>query len=85
MKYSDSNNEDNENSNIKELVKKDDKLNNKYYYFNKSKNKYFKKTRYCQFKNCLKIGNFKNNNINYCKNHAKDSVNINNKTVSKKM
>ena len=83
-KYSDSNNENNENINIKELVKKDDKLNNKYYYFNKSKNKYFKKTRYCQFQDCLKIGNFKSNNINYCKKHSTNFININNKTISKK-
>ena len=85
-KYSDSITEDidNENSNIKELVKKDDQLSNKYYYFNKSKSKYFKKTRYCQFEDCLKIGNFKYNNLKYCKKHDENSININNKTVSKK-
>ena len=84
-KYSDSITEDidNENSNIKELVI-DDQPKNKYYYFNKSKNKYLKIYKYCQFEDCLKIGNFKYNNLRYCKKHAENSININNKTVSKK-
>ena len=80
-KYSDS--DDNENSNIKELVI-DDQPKNKYYYFNKSKNKYLKIYKYCQFEDCLKIGNFKYNNLRCCKKHAENSININNKTVSKK-
>ena len=62
----------------------DDQPSNKYYYFNKTKNKYFKKNRYCQFNDCLKIGNFKYNNLKYCKKHAENSININNKTISKK-
>ena len=50
-KYSDS--VDNEiETLIKELVI-DDKPSNKYYYFNKSKNKYLKKHKYCQFEDCL--------------------------------
>ena len=68
---------------IKELVI-DDQPSNKYYYFNKTKNKYIKKNRYCQFDDCLKIGNFKFNKLNYCKTHAENSININNKTISKK-
>ena len=41
-----------------------------------------KKTRYCQFNNCYKIGNFKNekDNKNYCKKYSNNNVvNINNK------
>ena len=81
-KYSDSV-DNNEIVIIKELVI-NDQPSNKYYYFNKSKNKYIKKTRYCQFDDCVKIGNYKENNINFCKKHAEKSVNINNKTISKK-
>ena len=54
----------------------------KYYYFNKSKNKYFKKLRYCSYNDCLKIANFKDNATNkkYCKTHSNnDVVNIDNK------
>ena len=60
----------------------DEEILNKYYYFNKSKNQYFKKTRYFQFDNCYKIGNFKdNNNKHYCKQHSNNNVvNINNKS-----
>ena len=69
---------------IKELVI-DDKPSNKYYCFNKTKNKYLKKYKYCQFEDCLKIGNFKfDNNLRYCKKHAEKSININNKKVSMK-
>ena len=81
-KYSDSV-DDKIETNIKELVI-DDQSKNKYYYFNKSKNKYLKIYKYCQFEDCLKIGNFKYNNLRYCKKHAENSININNKTVSKK-
>ena len=60
----------------------DEQILNKYYYFNKSQNQYFKKLRYCQFDNCHKIGNFKDtNNKNYCKPHSNNNVvNINNKS-----
>ena len=54
----------------------------KYYYFDKSKNEYFKKLRYYSFNDCLKIANFKDNATNkkYCKTHSNnDVVNINNK------
>ena len=70
---------------IKELVI-DDQPPNKYYFFSKSNNKYLKRYKYCQFDDCLKIGNFKYNNLRYCKKHAENSVNINinNKKVSKK-
>ena len=58
------------------------KFLNKYYYFNKSKNQYFKKIRYCQFNHCYKIGNFKDNNKNYCKEHSDNNrVNINDKST----
>ena len=80
-KYSD--NIENIETKIKELVI-DDQPSNKYYYFNKTKNKYLKKHKYCQFEDCLKIGNFKYNNLRYCKIHAENSININNKTISKK-
>ena len=56
----------------------------KYYYFNESKNQYFKKKRYCQFNKCYKIGNFQKGNIKYCKEHSNNGVNINDKsTVTK--
>ena len=82
-KYSDTVDDNEIETNIKKLVI-DDQPTNKYYYFNKSKNKYLKKTRYCKFEDCLKIGNFKYNNLKYCKKHAENSININNKTISKK-
>ena len=53
----------------------------KYYYFNKSKNDYFKKLRYCSYNDCLKIANFKDNSTNkkYCKSHSNNNViNVNN-------
>ena len=55
----------------------------KYHYFNKSKNKYFKKIKYCQFNHCFKIGNFKDyTNKNYCKEHSDNNrVNINDKST----
>ena len=63
-------------------------FNEKYYYFNKSKNNYFKKLRYCSFNDCLKIANFKDNltNKKYCKTHSNNDnvVNINNKANIKK-
>ena len=56
----------------------------KYYNFNKSKNQYFKKKRYCQFNHCYKIGNYKEFNQTFCKEHTNNGVNINDKsTVSK--
>ena len=63
-------------NNIKDLQK--------YYYFNKSKNQYFKKKRYCQFNHCYKIGNFKEYNQTFCKDHTNNGVNINNKTLVQK-
>ena len=82
-KYSDNIDED-----IETIIKKlviDDKQSSKYYHFNKTKNRYFKKTRYCQFEDCTKIGNYKIDNINYCKQHSiTNSVDINNKLISKK-
>ena len=53
----------------------------KYYYFNKSKNQYFKKKRYCQFNHCYKIGNFKEYNQTFCKDHTNNGVNINDKST----
>ena len=53
----------------------------KYYYFNKSKNQYFKKKRYCQFNHCYKIGNFKEFNQTFCKEHTNKGININDKTL----
>ena len=51
------------NKNKSKIIKpKNDKIfDEKYYYFNKSKNNYFKKLRYCSYNNCLKIANFKDN------------------------
>ena len=77
------------NKNTSKIIKqKNDKtFDNKYYYFNKSKNDYFKKLRYCSFDNCIKIANFKDNSTNkeYCKTHSNnDVVNINNKINSTK-
>ena len=86
IKYSDSKKIINESKNIKSdniNIKPvdDEEILNKYYYFNKSKNQYFKKTRYCQFNNCYKISNFKDNNKNYCTEHSNNNaVNINNKS-----
>ena len=54
---------------------------NKYYYFNKSKNQYFKKTRYYSYLDCYKIANFKKDNIKYCKEHSNNSININDKST----
>ena len=75
IKYSDSKkvinkskNIQSDNINIKPVD--DEEILNKYYYFNKSKNQYLKKTRYCQFNNCYKIGNFKNEKV--IKNIAKN-------------
>ena len=77
------------NKNKSKIIKpKNDKIfDEKYYYFNKSKNEYFKKLRYCSFGDCLKIANFKDNSTNkkYCKTHSNNNVvNINNKTNIKK-
>ena len=55
-----------------------------YYYFNESKNQYFKKKRYCQFNHCYKIGNFKEGNIKFCKEHTNNGVNINDKSLVQK-
>ena len=78
----------NQISNIKPKVTKkptnDEEILKRYYYFNKSKNKYFKKKRYCQFNHCLKVGNFMEGNIKFCNQHTNNGVNINDKsTVSK--
>ena len=78
-------NNKNESKIIKE--KNDEIFDKKYYYFNKSKNNYFKKLRYCSFNDCLKIANFKDNSTNkkYCKTHSNNNViNINNKSNIKK-
>ena len=57
----------------------------KYYYFNESKNQYFKKKRYCQFNHCYRIGNFKEGDFKYCKDHTKNNgVNINDKSLVQK-
>ena len=78
------------NKNTSKIIKpkNDEIFDEKYYYFNKSKNDYFKKLRYCSFNNCLKIANFKNDSTNkkYCKTHSNNDnvVNINNKTNIKK-
>ena len=53
----------------------------KYYYFNKSKNQYFKKKRYCQFNHCYKIGNFQEGDFKFCKDHTNNGVNINDKST----
>ena len=65
----------------------DETILKKYYYFNKTKNKYFKKIKYCNYNKCFKIGNCKNEKTgkNYCKEHSDNNkININNKTISKK-
>ena len=69
-----------DNINIKPVD--DEEILNKYHYFNKAKNNYFKKTRYCQFDNCYNIGNLKDlNNKNFCKKHSDNNVvNINDKS-----
>ena len=59
-------------------------IDNKYYYYNKSKNEYFKRLRYCSYNDCYKIANFIDNwnNKKYCKDHIDDDAdvfNINNK------
>ena len=56
----------------------------RYYYFNKSKNQYFKKKRFCQFNHCYKIGNFMEGDFKYCKDHSNDSININDKSFVSK-
>ena len=72
------------NKNKSKIIKqKNNKIfDEKYYYFNKSKNDYFKKLRYCSYKDCIKIASFKDNltNKKYCKTHSNDNVvNINSK------
>ena len=67
FKYSDTEGNIKELSKVKKSNINDKSVNDKYYYFNKSKNQYFKKTRYCQFENCIKIGNFRDSN-NFVKN-----------------
>ena len=62
--------EPNVDSNYIKTNKKDNKPDDdetilkKYYYFNKTKNKYFKRNKYCQFNKCFKIGNYKNEKNN---------------------
>ena len=69
------------------IIKKptnDEEILKNFYYFNKSKNQYFKKKRFCQFNHCYEIGNFKESNIKYCKDHTNNGININDlSTVSK--
>ena len=77
------------NKNKSKIIKQknDEIFDEKYYYFNKSKNNYFKKLRYCSYDDCLKIANFKDNSTNkkYCKTHSNNNVvNINNKANIKK-
>ena len=67
------------NINIKPVD--NEEILNKYYYFNKSKNQYLKKTRYCSYLDCYKIANFKKDNIKYCKEHSNNSININDKST----
>ena len=73
------------NKNKSKVIKqKNNKIiDNRYYYYNKSKNEYFKKLRYCSFNDCYKIANFKDNwsDKKFCKKHLDDDadvVNINN-------
>ena len=71
-------------NNITKKPTNDDEILKRYYYFNKSKNGYFKKKRYCQFNQCYKIGNFLEGTIKFCNEHSKHGININDKsTVSK--
>ena len=77
------------NKNKSKIIKEknDEIFDEKYYYFNKSKNNYFKKLRYCSYDDCHKIANFKDesNNKKYCKTHSNNNVvNINNKANIKK-
>ena len=77
------------NKNKSKIIKpkNDEIFDEKYYYFNKSKNNYFKKLRYCSYDDCHKIANFKNEltNKKYCKTHSNNNVvNINNKANIKK-
>ena len=67
------------NINIKPVD--NEEILNKYYYFNESKNQYFKKTRYCSYLDCYKIANFKKDDIKYCKEHSNNSININDKST----
>ena len=72
------------NKNTSKIIKpkNDEIFDEKYYYFNKSKNNYFKKLRYCSYNDCLKIANFKDEltNKKYCKTHSNNNViNVNNK------
>ena len=71
-------------NNITNKPTNDEEILKRYYYFNKSKNQYFKKKRYCQFNHCYKVGNFMEGNVKFCNEHSKHGVNINDKsTVSK--
>ena len=65
----------------------DETILKKYYYFNKTKNQYFKRNKYCQFDKCFKVGNYQNENNSkyYCRNHSNNKIKINlNKTITKK-
>ena len=80
-----------DSNNIKTYLKNikpvdDETILKKYYYFNKSKNEYFKRNKYCQFNKCFKMGNYKNENNSkyYCKDHSNDKINIHSKIVIKK-
>ena len=71
-------------NNITKKPTNNEEILKRYYYFNKSKNQYFKKKRFCQFNHCYKIGNFMEGNVKFCNEHTKHGVNINDKlTVSK--
>ena len=73
------------NKNKSKIIKQKNNITfvEKYHYFNKSKNDYFKRLRYCSYNDCLKIANFKDDSTNkkYCKTHSNnvDVININNK------
>ena len=72
------------NKNKSKIIKpkNDETFDEKYYHFNKSKNEYFKKSKYCSFNDCIKIANFKDNTNNkkYCKSHSNnDVINVNNR------
>ena len=68
-------------SNITKKPTNDKEILKRYYYFNKSKNQYFKKKRFCQFNHCYKVGNFLEGTIKFCNEHTNNGVNINDKST----
>ena len=71
-------------NNITKKPTNDEEILKRYYYFNKSKNQYFKKKRYSQFNHCYKVGNFMEGYVKFCNEHTNNGVNINDKsTVSR--